>query len=112
MRLNIDNIDPKVIGLIYEDKARHKHSTLADTVECLVKRAMEIEPPKKIEQVSPTMIETIEKVVKKVLGKQNKEDVVVEEKEMAQKEVVKGQEIEEIEVSQEERKEIEERFQI
>lgn len=42
MRLNIDNVDPKVVGLIYEDKARHGHATLAETLECLVKRAMGI----------------------------------------------------------------------
>ncbi len=42
MRLNIDNIDPKIIGLIYEDKARHGHLTLAETLACLIKRAMEI----------------------------------------------------------------------
>lgn len=72
MRLNIDNIDPEVIGLIYEDKARHKHSTLAETLECLVKRAM-------VTQRS-NLTETIENVVKKMIGKHNKEGIVVEEK--------------------------------
>lgn len=80
MRLNIDNVDPKTIGLIYEDKARHKHSTLADTIECLVKRAMQYEPHVKTEQ---NLAEMIENSVRKVLG-EPKSDIVIDEKEMVQ----------------------------
>jgi hypothetical protein len=53
MRLNVDNIDPKIIGLIYEDKARHNHSTLADTLACLIKRAMEIVDDSTIDNLHP-----------------------------------------------------------
>lgn len=53
MRLNVDNIDPKIIGLIYEDKARHKHSTLAETLSCLIKRAMEVVDDSTIDNLYP-----------------------------------------------------------
>lgn len=53
MRLNVDNIDPKIIGLIYEDKARHNHSTLAETLSCLIKRAMEIVDDSTIDNLYP-----------------------------------------------------------
>lgn len=53
MRLNVDNIDPKIIGLIYEDKARHNHSTLAETLACLIKRAMEIVDDSTIDNLYP-----------------------------------------------------------
>lgn len=51
MRLNIDNIDPKVMGLIVEDKARHNHSNLASTLKCLVYKAMDIVDDDTIEDV-------------------------------------------------------------
>lgn len=52
MRLNVDNIKPKVVGLIYEDKTEHNHETLADTIECLVKRAMGIVDDDTIERIA------------------------------------------------------------
>lgn len=53
MRLNIDNVKPKIVGLIYEDKAEHKHATLAETLECLVKRAMGIVDDSTIDRLHP-----------------------------------------------------------
>lgn len=50
-RINIDNIDPKVIGLIAEDKARHNHSNLAETLKCLVYKAMDVVDDDTIEVV-------------------------------------------------------------
>lgn len=53
MRINVDNVNPNVIGLIYEDKARHGHSTLAETLECLVKTAMRIVDDSTIDKLHP-----------------------------------------------------------
>ena len=51
MRLNIDNVKPRIVGLIYEDKAEHGHANLAETLECLVKRAMGIVDDSTIDQL-------------------------------------------------------------
>ncbi len=67
MRLNVDNIKPKIVGLIYEDKAEHNHTTLAETLECLVKRAMGI--------VDDSTIEILYPIVNRLQSSRSEEEI-------------------------------------
>ncbi len=46
MRLHIKNLSPEAHGFIAQDKAKHNHKNLEETVECIIKTASKYESDK------------------------------------------------------------------